>query len=224
VETVFFAANVIKVTHGAWLPLAVGLLISAFMVTWRRGQVIVTRNRQAQEGSLELFLARLAQARPPISRSPGTGIFLSPSQEMTPLALRAQVEHNQVLQEKIVLVTLEPVSVPRVGAEDRFAVQALGQGRMKVLHVTIHVGYRDGSDVPAQLALARKRGLLERNLDLEGASYFLSRISIVPGAEATMRRWRKRLFITMARNCASPIEHFALPPERTVEMGSQVTL
>ena len=109
-------------------------------------------------------------------------------------------------------------------AEDRFAVIVLGQGRFKVIHVTVHAGYRDAFDIPAALAQARKIGLLERNLDLEGASYFLSRIHIVPSAQPTMARWRKGLFMAMARNAASPIEHFGLPGERTVIMGSQVAL
>ena len=122
------------------------------------------------------------------------------------------------------IVSLDRASIPRVSPSDRFAVQVLGQGAFKVIHVTVRVGYRDSLDVPAALALARKRGLLERNLDLEGASYFLSRIHIVPGQDRTMSPWRKRLFLGLARNAASPIELFALPAGRTVEMGSQVTL
>jgi KUP system potassium uptake protein len=100
----------------------------------------------------------------------------------------------------------------------------LGSGRFKLIHLTVKVGYRDESDVPAALALARKRGVLERNLDLEHASYFLSRIHIVPTGERSMPRWRRRLFLAMARNAASPVEHFGLPGERTVEVGSQIAV
>jgi KUP system potassium uptake protein len=39
-----------------------------------------------------------------------------------------------------------------------------------------------------------------------------------------MRRWRKSLFIAMARNATSAIDHFGLPTDRTVIMGSQVAL
>jgi KUP system potassium uptake protein len=198
--------------------------MSVVMVTWRRGQVIVTRNRTAQEGSLQQFLADLSEGRPAVSRVPGTAVFLSPGTETTPLALRAQVEHNGVLQDKVVIVSLDRVGVPNVSPDDRFTVMSLGRGLYKAIHVTTRVGYRDASNVPAALALARKRGLLERNLDLEGASYFLSRIHIVRSGERTMARWRKRLFLAMARNAASPIEHFGLPAARTVEVGSRVDL
>jgi KUP system potassium uptake protein len=77
--------------------------------------------------------------------------------------------------------------------------------------------------VPELLALARKRGLLERNLDLEHASYFVSRMTILPQGGRGLNAWRKRLFVTMARNANSPIDHFQLPIDRTIMTGSQVT-
>ena len=82
----------------------------------------------------------------------------------------------------------------------------------------------DKLSIPDALALARKQGLLERNLDLEHASYFVSRITITPTDAPGMRPWRKQLFIAMARNASSAIEHFGLPADRTVIMGSQVAL
>ncbi len=224
VEVAFFSSNLAKIGHGAWLPLAVGLLISLLMITWRRGRVIVTRNRTAQEGSLQQFLVELAARKPPLPRVPGTGIFLSPSKDTTPLALRAEVEFNHVLQERIVIVSLDSVHVPHVSPADRFAVVYLGRGRCKVAHLTVRVGYQDRLNVPEALALARKRGLLPRNLDLENASYFLSRITIAPNGNGNMPPWQKALFLGLARNAASPIEMFGLPDGRTVEMGSQVPL
>jgi KUP system potassium uptake protein len=100
----------------------------------------------------------------------------------------------------------------------------LGSGRFKVIHVTIRAGYRDDFDVPVALAVARKRGLLERNLDLENASYFVSRIHIFSAPDHTMARWRKKLFLALARNAASPMDLFGLPGGRTVEMGARVPL
>jgi KUP system potassium uptake protein len=224
VEVAFFSANVIKVEHGAWLPLVVAVVLSTVMLTWLSGQVIVTRNRTRKEGSLQLFLETLADREPPIRRVPGTAIFLNPSKDTTPLALRAEVEHTHALQEKVVIVSIERVSVPYVDREDRFVVTQMGKGLFRVYHVVDRAGYRDKLDVPNALALARKLGLLERNLDLEHASYFLSRINITPTNAPGMRMWRKKLFVAMARNAASPIEAFGLPAERTVIMGSQVAV
>ncbi len=222
VEVAFFSANIAKIEHGAWLPLAVGLVVSIVMITWRRGQVIVTGNRTEKEGSLETFLDGLAARQPPLRRVPGTAIFPNPSKSTTPLALRALVEHTHALHEKVVIFSVEPVSVPHVDKDDRFVVTRIGQGLYRVFHVVDRLGYRDKLNIPAALALARKQGLLDRNLDLEHASYFVSRITITPTDNPGMKRWRKKLFVTMARNAASPIEAFCLPSDRTVMMGSQV--
>lgn len=222
IEVSFFSANLAKVTHGAWLPLAVAVALSTVMLTWRRGQMIVTRNRTEKEGSLNDFLEGLASREPPVRRVPGTAIFLNPGKDTTPLALRAEVEHTHALHEKVVIVSVDRVSVPHVDREDRFVVTRMGHGLFRVFYVIDRVGYRDKLDVPKALALARKLGLLPRNLDLEHASYFVSRINITPTGAPGMRLWRKKLFVMMARNAASPIDAFGLPSDRTVMMGSQV--
>jgi KUP system potassium uptake protein len=224
VETAFFTSNLAKVEHGAWLPLLVGLLIAMVMLTWRKGRDTVTHNRTEQEGSLDEFLVGLCDAKPPIVRLPGTAIFLNPGKETTPLALRAQVEHNHAFHEKVLIISLDPVSIPRVDKSDRFVAERMGKGLFKIVHLTIRVGYQDGWNVPKALAAARKQGLLDRNLDLEHASYFVSRMTIVPTNAPGMHRWRKQLFIGMARNATSPIEHFGLPTPRTVMTGSQVAM
>jgi KUP system potassium uptake protein len=224
VEVAFFAANLVKIVHGAWFPLVVGVLMSGLMLTWHKGRAIVTRNRIEQEGPLEEFLDGLRTAKPPVIRVPGVAIFLSPGRETTPLALRAGVDHTHALHEKVVIVSVEELTVPQVNEAHRFDVNLIGHGLWKVAHVTARFGYQEKQDVPAALALARKRGLLDRNLDLEGASYFLSRINIMPCDVPEMRRWRKKLFVAMARNAASPIDHFGLPTDRTVIMGAQVAV
>ena len=224
VEVAFFSANIAKVEHGAWLPLAIGLVLATVMINWRRGQVVVTRNRIAQEGSLEEFLDRCPDRKPLLIRVPGVAVFLNPSKDTTPLALRAEVEHNHTLHEKVLIVSVDAVSIPHVDAFDRFVVEHLGRGLYKVFHVAVRVGYHDKLDVPALLQECRKQGLLERSLDLEHASYFVSRISITPTEGPVLLTWWKKLFITMARNAASPIEHFGLPRDRTVIMGAQVSV
>jgi KUP system potassium uptake protein len=224
VEVGFFSSNLTKIGHGAYLPLAVGVVVASIMVTWRRGREIVTRNRTQQEGSLAEFLDQLPNSSPRIMRSPGTAIFLNRGEETTPLALRAVVEHSHVLPEKVIIVSVDTVSVPRIEKSDRFSVKVMGHGLCKVVMVTMRCGYRNRQNVPQALADARKQGLLDRNLDLEHASYFLSHITIKPNDQPGMARPLKKLFVTMARNSASPIEAFGLPSERTVILGSQVAV
>lgn len=223
-ELAFFSSGLTKIDHGAWLPLGVGAVVAVLMVTWRRGREIVTRNRTEQEGSLDEFMDGLKNMDPAVHRVPGTAIFLNPGKQTTPLALRAEVEHNHIMHEKVVIVSIESFSVPHVDKEDHFVVETLGHGLFKVAHLTVRCGYRDRQDIPAALREARKQGLLERNLDVEHASYFLSRITITSTDSTQMHPLRKKLFVMMAHNAASPIEHFALPTDRTVVMGSQVSV
>jgi KUP system potassium uptake protein len=225
VELAFFSSNLTKIPHGAWIPLIVGLCVAQIMYTWQMGRELITRRRNQAEGSLQEFLESLCEAESPgIVRLPGTAIFLAPSKATTPLALRAQVDHYHAFQEKVVIVSLDTVAIPHVDPYDRFSVERVGKGLFKIAHITIHVGYRDRQNIPAQLSLARKRGLLDRNLDLEHASYFISRMTIKPENDPGMPRWRKKLFVLMARNSSSPIDHFGLPANRTVLSGSQIAL
>jgi KUP system potassium uptake protein len=222
VEVSFFSSNLTKIAHGAWFPLSVGLATAFVMLTWSRGREIVTRNRTEEEGPLEDFLYELRMADPPLHRVPNVAVYLSPGKMTTPLALRADVEHYHVLHDKVLIVSIEPVSVPHVDPVDEFTVEILGKGLFKIIHVTIRTGYQDAPDIPKGLALARKRGLLERNLDLEHASYFVSRMTITLTHQPGMQWWRKLIFVAMARNAASPIEHFGLTSDRTVSVGSNV--
>ena len=224
VEVSFFSANVTKVTHGAWLPLLVGVIVANVMFTWRKGRAVLTRNRTEEEGSLQEFLEGLCSAEPPIVRLPGTAIFLNPNKQTTPLAMRAQVEHLHAFQETVVMVSLDPIPIPRVDKEDRFSAERLGTGTFKIIYLEIRTGYRDRTNLPVALALARKQGMLPRNFDLEHASYFVSRMSIAQTDARGMPPWRKRLFIAMARNSSSPIEQFGLSWDRTVTSGSQIAL
>jgi KUP system potassium uptake protein len=191
------------------------------MLNWRRGQVIVTRNRSAREGSLTEFLGRLPGEHPPITKVPTVAVYLNPRKETTPLALRIEVENTRTFPQRVVIVSVDMVSIPNVDEFERFTVEEIG-GEFRVFHVTIRAGYHDSLDVPASLRLCRKQGLLERNLDLEHASYFVSRIVIKPTDAPPMRNWRKKLFVGMARNAQSPIDAFQLPSEKTVIVGAQI--
>ncbi len=222
VEVSFFGANVSKIGHGAWIPLCVGLITAILMVTWRRGYQIVTRNRTEEEGDFATFLDQLQVSTDSCHRARGVAIYMSPSKSTTPLALKADLERHGIFHERVLIVSVAQLSVPHVDQADRVVVHVLGSGKFKVRHVTLKSGYHDVTDVPAALALARKRGLLERNLDLEHASYFLSQIRVTMTSRPGLRRWQKLLFIGMARNAASPIDTYRLPVDRTATVGALI--
>lgn len=222
VEVSFFSANASKVTHGAWIPLCVGLLTALLMVTWRKGYQIVTRNRTEEEGDFATFLDELRTTSNSCHRARGVAIYLSPSKNTTPLALKADLERHGIFHERVLIVSVAQLSVPHVDPAEQFLIEVLGSGTFKVRHVTVRAGYHDAIDVPAALALARKRGLLERNLDLEHASYFLSQIRVTITSRPGMPRWQKLIFMGMARNAASPIDAYSLPVDRTTTVGALI--
>jgi KUP system potassium uptake protein len=223
VEIAFFAANLAKIFQGAWLPIAAGLAVMTLMMTWNKGRRYVTSVRASKEGTLREFLAGLDDLKEPVRRVPGVAIYLNPNQETTPLAFRAEIEHTHALHEKVLIASVEAVSVPYVDDKDRFVIERLGDAGLGIRHVNIRMGYQEETNVPEMLRLARRELLLERDLNLEGASYFVSRITLVATDERTeLHPWQKKLFVAIARNAASPIEAFDLPSDRTVAMGSSI--
>jgi KUP system potassium uptake protein len=222
VDLAFFTANVTKILHGGWFPLVIALAVFVVLTTWQKGREILTRNRTEEEGPLRAFVDEIRSYDPPVYRAPGTAVFLNANKETTPLAMRAIVEHSNALHSNVVILSIETLKVPNVPDGEQVNVDDLGYRDDGISHVIARVGFQDEVDVPHILTLAVKRGL-EGNCDVDRASYFLSRMTIVPTDEPTMRRWRKKLFMTVARNASNPVTYFRLPDDRTVVMGSHVT-
>ncbi len=224
IEVSFFAANLTKVVHGGWLPLAIAALAFIALMTWRRGRGIVSANRRREEGPLLDFIRELDAREPPVQRVPGTAVFLNADSRTTPLALRANVEQNHVLHERVIIVSIENQRVPHVSGADRLTADDLGRPADGITGLTARFGFREDPDVPAALRLAVRRHLLERTIDVDRISYFLSQITITQSDAPGLARWRKRLFLTMAHNAANPVSFFCLPDERTVTMGQRIAL
>jgi KUP system potassium uptake protein len=221
VDLLFLAANTTKITHGAWLPLVIGLAVFTVLTTWQRGRSLVTARRTEEEGPLKDFVAELHERHPPLARSRGTAVFLNRDPQATPLAMRANVEHNEILHEHVVILSIETLPVPWVDAAQRVRIDDLDFRDDGITHVTARFGYSEQPDVPAALRLAVEAGL-ECPLELEEASYFLSTIDLRLSDAPGMSRWRKRLFIATSHITADAAEYFGLPRERTVIMGSLI--
>jgi KUP system potassium uptake protein len=155
---------------------------------------------------------------------PGTAVFLNANPQTTPLALRANVERNHVLHESVVMMSVETERVAHVGPGDRLAADDLGDVHDGLARLSARFGFHDEPDVPAALRLAISQGLLERELDPDDVSYFLSSVTIVRTDAPGMSAWRKRLYLVIADNAATPVDHFRLPVDRTTSMGEQIEL
>ena len=172
------------------------------------------------EGSLREFIEKVRDHR--ITRVSGTAVFPHPSKDTTPLALRANLEHNHILHDQVLIVSARPEGVPHVEPDQMLSVDDLGYTDDGIVHLTVRYGFFDTADLPAAVAKAKADELVPSEVDAENASYFLSRGVLRRTDAPGMSRWRKQLFIVLAHNAGDPAEIFALPRSRTVIMGSDV--
>lgn len=224
IEVTFFVANLTKVVHGGWLPLAVAVIVFTLLTTWRKGREIVTANRIKEEGPLDDFVNYLHSQACTAQRVPGTAVFPNANPKTTPLALRANEEHNHVIHEYVVIISIEVERVPHIPRSKRLVADQLGHPHDGITGIIARFGFQDTPNIPATLRLATKQGLLEGNVDVKDPSYFLSQMTIVATPRPGMRMWRKKLFLFMAHNAANPATYFGLPDERTVTMGERIEL
>lgn len=221
VDLLFLAANMTKLVHGAWLPLLIALTAFTVMTTWQRGRAIVTPAREEEEGALREFVDTLHNDPPQVVRVPGTAVFLNRGKDTAPLAMRANVEHNHVLHEHVVILSIETQPIPRVADSDRTTIDHLGYAKDGIIHVTARFGYMETPNVPHALRLLDASDT-EGSIDLDEATYFLSKLELTKGQAPTMARWRKSLFIATSHITADAAEYFGLPRDRTVIMGSRI--
>jgi KUP system potassium uptake protein len=223
VDLAFFAANLPKVSTGGWFPLLLALFVFTLLTTWQRGRALVTARRAQAEGLLREFVEEVREIDPPVFRAPGTAVCLSSGKEMTPLALRENVDCNHVLHQSVVIVSVLTRGSPHVPWSERVVADELGYVDDGILHLTLHYGFQDDQDVPAALRQAAGHGL-EVEIDVGRAIYFVSQITLVRGDDRSMPKWRKRLFLALSRTSASPVEYFNLPEKRIVTMGAYIEL
>jgi KUP system potassium uptake protein len=223
VDLAFFGANLPKVVQGGWFPLLLALVIFTLLTTWQRGRELVSIKRAEAEGLLRDFVEEVRAIEPPVYRPPGTAVCLNAGKLTTPLALRENVDYNHVLHQSVVIVSVETARVPHVPHTQRIVVDELGYEDDGILHLTLHFGFQDDQDVPDALRQAVAHGL-EVDVDVDNATYFISKITIVRGDDPGMARWRKGLFLALSRVSASPVEMFCLPGQRIVTMGSYIEL
>jgi KUP system potassium uptake protein len=216
IDLTFFAANLLKIVEGGWMPLALGGLVMVVMYTWRRGSRLLFEKTRRLETPLESLVASL-EKKPP-QRVPGTAVFLTSDPASAPTALLHSLKHYKVLHEKNVILTIETADTPRVEPAERVRIEPVGQTFSRVV---LRFGFMESPNVPKALAIARKLGW---QFDIMSTSFFLSRRSLKPAAQSGMPRWQDRLFIALTRVANDATDYFQIPTGRVVEVGTQVTV
>lgn len=214
VDGAFFGANVLKIPNGGWFPLLMGVLLFFVMYTWRRGREVLTFHLQKAAVSLTGFIANLPKP-PQLMRVPGTAIYMSSRNLSMPHALRLNYEHNHVLHERVILVTISTKDFPYVQETDRIEIDAMEQNFYRV---TARYGFMETPNVPEIIDLCRQKNL---SIDIANTSFFIGRETLIPSAKPDLNPFQEKIFLTMFRNASSAIQFFQVPAERVVEIGAQ---
>jgi KUP system potassium uptake protein len=216
IDTAFFAANAVKIADGGWFPLVFGGAVLLLLTTWKRGRELL--DQRLDEGAVPLaaFIPSIESEQ--LATVPSAAVFLTSLAADVPHALLHNLKHNRVLHDRIVICTVEVLPIPRVPPAQHLVVERLSR---RFFRVTIYYGFMEEPDVPAALEWCGEQGL---QLDPMETSYFLGRETVLPRIGTEMALWRERLFVAMFRNGGTAADHFRLPPNRVVELGTQIAL
>ncbi len=214
-DVAFLSSNALKIVEGGWLPLAIAAAVFIVMETWRIGRRAHQDRIRNESLPLDLFLERADKT--PV-RVAGTAVFLTARNDSVPGALLHNLKHNKVLHERILLTNVAVEETPFVAPEKRIEVQKLGKG---FFSVRIHHGFFETPDVPLALQNARPFGI---SVDTDATTFFVGRETLVPAEHPVLGGWRTWLYTQLASNALSPAKFYHLPPNRVVELGTQVTI
>ncbi len=216
IDLAFFGANLLKVEHGGWFPLVLGLAVFTVMATWRRGRELVLREIRHAGLALAPFIASIAE-HPPV-RVPGTAVFLTANVNAVPHALLHSLKHFKALHERNVLLSVETLETPVADAGERIELHDLGHAFWTLV---LRFGFAEDPDVPAAMAQCAGKGL---RFDMMDTTFFLSRETIVATDRPGMALWRDKLFAFLSRNAMPATAFFNIPTNRLVELGTQVEI
>ena len=216
VDLLFFSSNLLKVPEGGWVPLILGLALTALMTSWKRGRDLLLARWRQDSLPLGPFLARLPQSR--TIRVPGMAVFLTGTPDYVPTSLLHNLKHNKVLHERVLFVTVQNIDEPEAGADRRIDVSELAPGIHRVI---LRYGFMESPNIPRALEDLNEAGI---QFDPMQASYFLGREVLVPATVPKLPWWRHWLFLVMARNAVPATEFFRIPYDRVVELGVRVAI
>lgn len=214
IDFAFFSANILKIPDGGWFPILIGSVIFVLMTTWKKGRAVLYKILKSEAIEINSFISSIGAHPPP--RVEGTAIFLTPNPDGVPHALLHNLKHNKVIHEKVIILTVMFMDYPHSLTKDLVTVEKLPYNFFKVV---VKYGFKDEPNIPKDLALCAKNGL---NIDPMNSSYFIGKEILLAMPKDNMNYWRKKLFIGLFRSAETITNQFKLPPNRVVELGSQV--
>jgi len=216
IDLAFLSSNALKIPEGGWFPLLIGAVVFTLLTTWKRGRAILLDRLSEETMPLDIFIESVSGSPP--TRVPGTAVFLTSTANRVPHALLHNLKHNKVLHERVVFLTIITKDIPRVGSKDRVAIKDL---TCCFWQIEAFFGFTEDPEVPALLEACGHHGF---EFDMMDTSFFVSRETLIATVAPGMALWRERLFVSMSRNAVKATDFFRVPPNRVVELGTQVEL
>ena len=216
VSLTFFSATAVKFLEGGWFPASIGLGIFTLLMTWKRGKELVHERTEGVNLPLVPFMESLL-AHPPV-RVEGTAMFMHSDLNNVPNSLLHNLKHNRILHERIVFLGVHTEDVPYIKDENKLDIQTIGDSAFVV---DAHYGFKEEPTMEGIMALCAKKNLIMEMMD---TSFFLNRETVIPSKLKGMALWREKMFALMMRNSVRATDYFKIPPNRVVEMGTQVEI
>ncbi len=216
IDLSFFSVNLLKFADGGWIPFTIGIVLWIVMTTWTQGKAILNNQIYDSSKTLLNFVDRIRDD-PPL-RVPGIAVYMSSSPDNEPTSLTINFRHNKILHEKVILLSILTMDVPRVPKNAKISIADFG---MNIYQVIVHIGYMEKPNITSIFEQCDELGLC---LDVQETSFFTSRGIPISSTTAHMSVWREKLFIWLAKNAINATEFYKIPYKRVVELGVRLKL
>lgn len=218
IDLIFVASTSLKIMDGGWVPILIGAVVYTILMTWKDGRQIVLNRLESDALPMDLFIKSVSMSNEtPIV--PGDAIFLTGTPNIVPHAMLHNIKHNKVLHERNIMVTVVTRDVPFVSDQERINVEKMDD---RFFRIFVYYGFKDQPNIPQALQQAYEDAGVEFNM--MRISFFISRDRLIHTVGDGMAPWREKLFISMQRNTSPVSDFYHIPPNRVVEMGSQIEI
>lgn len=218
IDLIFVASTSLKIAGGGWVPILIGAVVFTLLMTWKDGRQIVLNRLQSDALPIDLFIKSVSMSSETMI-VPGDAIFLTGTPNIVPHAMLHNIKHNKVLHERNIMITVITRDVPFVAQAERIQVEKLDE---RFFRIFVYYGFKDQPNIPRALKQAYDQ--LEMEYDMMHISFFISRDRLIHTLGDGMAPWREKLFISMQRNTSAVSDFYQIPPNRVVEMGSQIEI
>jgi len=218
VDFLFLSSNSLKIPTGGWLPLVIGLVLFLMMTTWIQGRALLAEYMDERRMLFEDLEDKISSHQAVTVK--GAAVYLAKSLHGVPQVFLHNFEHNHVLHEQIMVLTIVTKDEPYVDVAHRIKIRSFGRDN-NFYRVKLYYGFMQNPDVRQALELCAQEGL---SIDFGQTSFFIGSERVSFRKKSSMPKWRRPLFRFLFHNASSAIEFFKIPVERVIELGIRIEL